>query len=51
MSLTSFVKIQQVREKFQKTFELPDFSFGTPLLAPPLTKNYMLVPCQINYET
>lgn len=42
MSLTSFIKIKQVREKFQETFVLPDFNYQTALLAPPLSENYML---------
>ena len=49
MSLTSFIKVKQVREKFQETFELPDFNFGKPLLALPLTQNYMLVGTAFDY--
>lgn len=49
MSLTSFIKIKQVREKFQETFVLPDFNYQTALLAPPLTENYMLVGTVFDY--
>jgi hypothetical protein len=49
MSLTSFIKVKQVREKFQETFVLPDFNYQTALLAPPLTKNYMLVGTAFDY--
>lgn len=49
MSLTSFVKIKQVRDKFQETFVLPDFNYETVLLAPPQSKNYMLVGTAFDY--
>lgn len=49
MSLTSFIKVKQVREKFQETFVLPDFNYQTALLAPPLTENYMLVGTAFDY--
>lgn len=49
MSLTSFIKVKQVREKFQQTFVMPDFNYQTALLAPPLTENYMLVGTAFDY--
>jgi hypothetical protein len=49
MSLTSFIKVKQVREKFQETFALPNFNYQTALLAPPLTENYMLVGTDFDY--
>lgn len=49
MSLTSFVKLKQVRDKFQYTFDLPNFNCRTPLSVAPLTENYMLVGTAFDY--
>ncbi len=49
MSLTSFIKVKQVREKFQEIFALPDFYYQTALLAQPFTQNYMLVGTAFDY--
>lgn len=40
MSLTSFIKQTEVREKFQEQFPKPRFHTKKELLFPPLTKNY-----------
>jgi len=49
MSLTTFIKTEKVRDKFQKTFRLPDFNHIAPIAAPPLTENYMLVGTAFDY--
>lgn len=50
MSLTSFLRIKEVKEKFQGEFpKLFNFRVKTPLLAPPLTKNYQLVVTSFDY--
>lgn len=40
MSLTSFIKQPEVREKFREQFPKPRFSIKREMLFPPLTKNY-----------
>jgi len=49
MSLTSFLKIKDVKETFKKEFEKPQFKAPKKLLAPPLTKNYTLVGTAFDY--
>lgn len=50
MSLTSFLNVKEVREKFREEFpKLFNFRVKTPLLAPPLTKNYQLVGTAFDY--
>jgi hypothetical protein len=48
MSLTSFLDIKDVREKFKAVFPKPTHSMGV-MLAPPLTKNYSLVGTAFDY--
>lgn len=50
MSLTSFLNIKEVKEKFLEEFpKLFTFRVKTPLLAPPLTNNYQLVGTAFDY--
>ena len=49
MSLTSFIKIKEVRIKFRETFIIPEFILEKPIAAEPLTNNYMLVGTAFDY--
>jgi len=50
MSLTSFVRNNKdVRERFKQEFPSPKFSVQKPLLAPPLTKHYILMGTAFDY--
>ncbi len=49
MSLTSFLKIPEVKEKFSIEFAQPDFKANSPLLAPPQTEHYALVGTAFDY--
>jgi hypothetical protein len=49
MSLTSFLKNQDVKEKLRQEFQKPRFSMKKDLLAPPLTKRYALVGTAFDY--
>ena len=49
MSLTSFINIPEVRDKFSETFHYP-YLEGTPeLLCPPLTKHYSMIGTAFDY--
>jgi hypothetical protein len=49
MSLTSFINIPEVRDKFSETFHYP-YLDGTPeLLCPPLTKHYNMIGTAFDY--
>ena len=49
MSLTTFLKIKDVKERFKQEFAKPNFSAEKSLLAPPLTKNYSVVGTAFDY--
>ena len=49
MSLTSFIKIPEVRRKFAETFPKPPFQLDSNIIAKPLTKNYSLVGTAFDY--
>jgi hypothetical protein len=49
MSLTRFLKIHDVREKFTATFPLPRCNLVGSMLAPPKTENYALVGTAFDY--
>ncbi len=49
MSLTSFLKNKDVKEKFKEEFPKPRFSSKKEMLAPPLTSNYPLVGIAFDY--
>lgn len=49
MSLTSFIKQTEVREKFREHFPKPKFNIKKQLLFSPLTKNYMEVGAAFDY--
>ena len=49
MSLTSFLRTKDVRERFRQEFQKPRFSAKKDLLAPPLTKRYSLVGTAFDY--
>jgi hypothetical protein len=49
MSLTSFLKVKYVREKFSAEFPKPRLGGKQELLAPPLTKHYSLVGTAFDY--
>ena len=49
MSLTTFLKIKDVKERFKQEFTKPKFSAEKSLLAPPLTKNYGVVGTAFDY--
>lgn len=49
MSLTSFLKLPDVREKFRQEFSKPRVATGKELLAPPLSKRYSLVGTAFDY--
>ena len=49
MSLDSFLKLPDVREKFREEFEKPRLASDRQLLAPPLSKRYSLVGTAFDY--
>jgi len=49
MSLTSFLKNQDVREAFARQFPKPKFSPQKEILAPPLSKRYSLIGTAFDY--
>jgi hypothetical protein len=49
MSLTSFIKTKNVRERFAQEFQKPRLGEKRDLLAPPLTKNYSMVGTAFDY--
>jgi hypothetical protein len=49
MSLTSFIKNKDVKEKFAKEFQLPTFNLAGEIKAIPLTKNYPLMGTAFDY--
>jgi len=49
MSLTSFIKNSDVKEKFLQEFPKPEFRLKKELLAPPLTNHYGLVGTAFDY--
>jgi hypothetical protein len=49
MSLTSFIKTKNVRERFAQEFQKPRLGEKRELLAPPLTKNYSMVGTAFDY--
>lgn len=49
MSLTSFLKDEDVKNAFRRTFKKPEFKLQAELLAPPLTKNYAIVGTAFDY--
>ena len=49
MSLTSFLRNKDVRERFRQEFQKPRFSAKKDLLAPPLTKRYSLIGTAFDY--
>src|SRR5262249_26597489 len=49
MSLTSFLKVPDVRERLRVEFTVPPFAMGSTLLQPPVTKNYSCVGAAFDY--
>lgn len=49
MSLTSFLLNQDVKARFKEEFPRPKFALKKELLAPPVTKHYMLVGTAFDY--
>lgn len=49
MSLTSFLKIKEVKAKFRETFKKPSFKLEGEIIAHPQTKNYGLVGTAFDY--
>jgi hypothetical protein len=49
MSLTSFLKIPKVKQRFAKTFPMPPFELSARIVSPPLTKHYTLVGTAFDY--
>lgn len=49
MSLTSFLKMKDVREKFVQQFPKPKFTLKKEILAPPRTNRYSLVGTAFDY--
>jgi len=49
MSLTIFLSNNDVRQKFRQEFPKPKFSVNKEMLAPPITKNYVLVGTAFDY--
>jgi hypothetical protein len=49
MSLTSFLKNDDVKERFLQEFPSPSFHLKKEIVAPPLTKNYSLVGTAFDY--
>ena len=49
LSLTSFLKIKEVKEKFKEQFEMPSLKLEGEMLVPPQTTNYSLVGTAFDY--
>lgn len=49
MSLTSFLKNQDVKERFRQEFMIPRVAVKKEILAPPLSKRYSLVGTAFDY--
>lgn len=49
MSLTSFLKLPEVKEKFRHEFKVPKLTARKELLAPPLSRRYALVGTAFDY--
>jgi hypothetical protein len=49
MSLVTFLKIPDVRERFVQQFPKPSFKLKKEILAPPRTNRYMLVGTAFDY--
>ncbi|HOJ89378.1 MAG TPA: hypothetical protein PLP64_10600 [Pseudothermotoga sp.] len=49
MSLTSFLKDEEVCNAFRRFFKIPKFNVSAELLAPPFTENYSLVGTAFDY--
>ncbi len=49
MSLTSFIKIPEIRAEILELWPLPQFSLDSQLLAPPLSKNYATIGTAFDY--
>ena len=49
MSLTSFINIPQIKQKFKEEFPIPTIKLDSPILAPLGTKNYLLVGTAFDY--
>ena len=49
MSLSKFLKIEDVKKKFQECFSKTKFAVKKEILAPPLTKNYGRVGTAFDY--
>lgn len=49
MSLTSFLKNRDVKEKFSREFTMPKLGLKEEILAPPITRNYSLVGTAFDY--
>ena len=49
MSLTQFLQMKEVRERFETEFELPDIRSTWGIKAPPLTNHYALVGTAFDY--
>ena len=49
MSLTSFIKAKDIRDRFAQEFEKPRLVESRELLAPPLTKSYSMVGTAFDY--
>lgn len=49
MSLTSFLKIPDVKEKFASQFPLPSFNLNCPIKAAPVTKHFPLIGTAFDY--
>lgn len=49
MSLTSFLAIPEIRQRFVSEFPMPESDLSAPMLAPPITRNYPLVGTAFDY--
>lgn len=49
MSLTLFLNLPDVKEKFKQEFQMPEFDYRGEILAPPVSKNFMLVGTAFDY--
>jgi hypothetical protein len=49
MSLTRFIKIPEIKERFTKEFKLPPFNLKSKILCPPVTTHYGLIGTAFDY--
>lgn len=49
MSLTSFLMIPEIRQRFVSEFPMPASNLNAPMLAPPVTRNYPLIGTAFDY--